>query len=140
MNFTSPLLKASLIALATAHFSIAHADIHKCIDENGNVAYLQVPCATETPNAANAADKADSSAREPEQRKDVEESTSESQIPAPQTPSSRRPGERLDACKKRYRDQIDEIDAEIRKSYTPAQGELYKNRLLALTQQLRACG
>lgn len=140
MNFNRPLLKALLIALATAAFSATHADIYKCTDEHGNVAYLQLPCPTEELKSAHNTDNADVSAAEPEQREDEEDPTYESQIPAPQTPSSRRPGERLDACKKRYRDQIDEIDAEIRKSYTPAQGELYKKRLLALTQQLRACG
>lgn len=140
MNLKRPLLKVSLIAFATVAFSTTHADIHKCTDEHGNVAYLQLPCPTEEPKAANNTDKADVSAAEAAQREDVAEPTHESQIPATQTPSSRRPGERLDACKKRYRDQIDEIDAEIRKSYTPAQGDLYKKRLLALTQKLRACG
>ena len=140
MNSTRLPLNASFTVLATALFSIAHADIHKCTDENGNVTYQQLPCPTGKPQSADSADKAEITASEPEQREDAVEPMRESQMPAPLNPSSRRPGERLDACKKRYRDQIDEIDAEIRKSYTPAQGEKYKKRLLALTQQLRACG
>ena len=43
------------------------------------------------------------------------------------------------ACKQRYRDAIDEIDAEIRLEYTPEKDAEYKQRLLALTRKLRAC-
>ena len=53
--------------------------------------------------------------------------------------SSREPGEEIDACKKRYRDQIDAIDAEMRTAFSPEQGDVYKERLLALTRQIRAC-
>jgi hypothetical protein len=42
-------------------------------------------------------------------------------------------------CKKRYRDQIDAIDAEMRRGYSSAQGEAYRERLRVLTQQLRRC-
>jgi hypothetical protein len=42
-------------------------------------------------------------------------------------------------CKKRYRDQIDAIDAEMRRGYSSAQGEAYRARLRVLTQQLRRC-
>ncbi len=42
-------------------------------------------------------------------------------------------------CKTRYRDQIDAIDAEMRRGYSSAQGEAYRARLRVLTQQLRQC-
>ena len=42
-------------------------------------------------------------------------------------------------CKKRYRDQIDAIDAEMRRGYSSTQGEAYRERLRVLTQQLRSC-
>ena len=42
-------------------------------------------------------------------------------------------------CKKRYRDQIDAIDAEMRRGYSSAQGETYRERLRVLTQKLRQC-
>jgi len=42
-------------------------------------------------------------------------------------------------CKKRYRDQIDAIDAEMRRGYSSAQGEAYRERLRVLTQRLRGC-
>jgi len=42
-------------------------------------------------------------------------------------------------CKKRYRDQIDAIDEEMRRGYSSTQGEAYRARLRVLTQQLRRC-
>lgn len=45
----------------------------------------------------------------------------------------------VEQCKKRYRDQIDEIDAEMRRGYSSEQGEAYRERLRGLTQKLRAC-
>lgn len=50
-----------------------------------------------------------------------------------------RSGEVTQQCKKRYRDQIDAIDAEMRRGYSSAQGETYRERLRVLTQQLRSC-
>jgi len=153
-NRMSPLslIRVSLVALMTAASSTTLADIHKCADEQGSVVYQQLPCPTETAKAADANDAAESADTttasdtandwppEPEQREHVAEPEQSSQIPAPQIPSTRKPGERLDECKKRYRDQIDEIDAEIRESYSAEQGDQYKERLLALTRQLRGCG
>ena len=45
--------------------------------------------------------------------------------------------EGVEQCKKRYRDQIDAIDAQMRSGYTSAQGEAYRERLRTLTEQLR---
>lgn len=42
-------------------------------------------------------------------------------------------------CKKKYRDQIDAIDAQMRSGYSSAQGEQYREQLRGLTQKLRAC-
>ena len=57
------------------------------------------------------------------------------QRPAPQT----RDKETVERCKKRYRDQIDAIDAQMRSGYTSEQGEAYRERLRGLTEKLRAC-
>ena len=54
------------------------------------------------------------------------------------TPTSRSP-EQIEECKNNYRDQIDEIDAQMRRGYSSEQGEAYRERLRTLTQQLRAC-
>ncbi|MDH3552842.1 MAG: DUF4124 domain-containing protein [Gammaproteobacteria bacterium] len=47
--------------------------------------------------------------------------------------------ELTEQCKDRYRDQIDAIDAQMRSGYTSQQGEAYRERLRALTEQMRAC-
>lgn len=45
----------------------------------------------------------------------------------------------VERCKKKYRDQIDAIDAQMRSGYTSRQGEAYRERLRGLTQKLRDC-
>jgi len=47
--------------------------------------------------------------------------------------------ESVERCKKKYRDQIDAIDAQMRSGYTSEQGEAYRERLRGLTEKLRAC-
>jgi hypothetical protein len=134
------VFKVLLFAFIAASSTATQADIYKCTDEYGNVAYLQLPCPAEKAEATVPDIDSDAGAVEPEQQPDMKESSPAPQTPAPQNPSSRRPGERLEDCKKRYRDQIDEIDAEMRVTFSPEQGELYKKKLRALTQQLRRCG
>jgi len=130
----------SIILLIAALMPAAHADIYKCMDEFGNVAYLQTPCPAEKVEEPAVTQDVDADITEVEQ---VEEMTvSSPELPSPEVhiPSSRRADEALDDCKKRYRDQIDEIDAEIGTAFSPAQANAYKEKLLALTKQLRACG
>ena len=64
--------------------------------------------------------------------------SSDADRPAPRVDNSRS-DEITQRCKKRYRDQIDTIDAEMRRGYSSAQGESYRERLRVLTQQLRSC-
>jgi len=133
------LLSASFILLTASLMPAAHADIYKCTDEYGNVAYLQMPCPAVKVEDTAVTHDADAPIAEAAQGEEMMESPPEPQSTEAQVPSSRRPGEALDVCKKRYRDQIDEIDAELRTAFSPAQGDAYKERLIALTQQLRAC-
>lgn len=123
------------VALAPA----AYADIYKCTDEHGNVAYLQTPCPVKEAEEPADSDKEDAQMAEAEQDDYVPESTPEPRSTEASVPSSRRAGETLQDCKKRYRDQIDEIDTEMRTAFSPEQGTAYKDRLLKLTRQLRAC-
>ena len=125
------LLSVSLILLVAALTPAARADIYKCKDEHGNVAYLQTPCPIEKAVETPVTDDTDAKIAELVQDEEVTE-------PLPE-PLSRQPGEQLNDCKKRYRDQIDEIDAEMLTAFSPEQGAAYKERLLALTKQLRAC-
>ena len=125
------LLSVSVILLIAALTPAAHAEIYKCKDEHGNVAYRQTPCPVEKPEETPVTPDIDAEIVEPAQDEEVTESLPE--------PSSRRPDEQLKDCKERYRDQIDEIDAEMLTAFSPEQGAAYKERLLALTKQLRAC-
>ena len=47
--------------------------------------------------------------------------------------------EAVTECKQAYRDQIDAIDAEMRRGYSAEEGERYKERLLSLTERMRQC-
>ena len=114
-----------IIALMPA----AQAEIYKCTDEYGNVAYLQTPCPIEVAKEPEVAD-------EEEDVEDVTEFLPEPQPVETNIPSSRQPDEPLEACKKRYRDQIDKIDAELGVSLSPSQASAYKERLLELTTRL----
>jgi hypothetical protein len=139
-NSIDALFGMSFVVFTAASMPAAHADIHKCTDEYGNVAYLQTPCPAEKVEETAVTDDDDTRTAEAAQDDEMTESSPEPQSSEAQIPSSRRPDEPLEACKKRYRDQIDEIDAELGTAFSPAQGDVYKERLLALTQQLRACG
>lgn len=134
----APLITSSVL-LYVVLTPAAHADIYTCTDEHGNVAYLQTPCPEEKVNEPPGIDDEDPRAAEAEQDEYVPESTPEPRSPEAPVPSSRRADETLQDCKKRFRDQIDEIDAEMRTGFSPEQGAAYKGRLLALTKQLRAC-
>jgi len=50
-----------------------------------------------------------------------------------------RSSEDVAQCKKKNRDAIDAIDAEMRRGYSSEQGEAYRQRLRVLTERLRAC-
>jgi hypothetical protein len=127
---TFKLLRTLSALLYVALAPAAYADIYKCTDEHGNVAYLQTPCPVEVADEPPVAAEHDDY---------VPESTPEPRLPEPPVPSSRRAGETLQDCKTRYRDQIDEIDAEMRKGFSPEEGPGFKEKLLVLTKQLRAC-
>lgn len=130
----------SIVLLIAALMPTAQADIFKCTDEYGNVAYLQTPCPAEKVEEPAVIDDADAGITEVEQGEEIMESSPGPPSPQAQIPSSRRADEPLEECKKRYRDQIDEIDEEIGTAFSPAQADAYKERLLELTRKLRACG
>ena len=122
---------AAWLAILLAIAAPANADIYRCTDEDGNVAYLQLPC----PEPAAIEETVDEPQSEEGGEGDVEEP-----VATPIVESSREPGEALADCRKRYRDQIDAIDLEMRNGFSPEQAGDYKERLRTLTQQLRACG
>lgn len=120
-----------LLAFCVPHAAYAQAQIHKCTDADGGVVYSQLPCKDAEPADNNATE-------EPEP---VESSEPESVVVATdqETTRSDESDESRAACKKRHRDAIDAIDAEIRREYSPEKDGEYKQRLLDLTRKLRAC-
>ena len=111
----------------------AQTEIYKCTDADGGVMYSQLPCAPQK--------VVETKKTEPEA-----EVESSSPVSASEEPSiAEIPQEEAElatdtsACKKRYRDAIDAIDAEIGQEYSPEKAEHYKQRLLLLTRELRQC-
>lgn len=102
-----------------------HADIYKCVDEDGNTAYQQMPCPVES----EASEKMESI--ETVESNDAPSSTS--------TVAASRDADDVEACKNPLRDAIDAIEAEMLSGYSPEQGEEFKTRLRGLTDQMRAC-
>jgi hypothetical protein len=116
------MIRISLFALLLLGLSPVHADIYKCMDPEGNVAYQQTPCPVEKKEA-------------PVDQAEAEESD-EVEPPA----IDNRSHEDVEECKDPLRDAIDDIDAEMLRGYTAAQGEGFKVKLRTLTQEMRACG
>lgn len=95
----------------------AQTSIYTCTDADGGIEYSQLPCTepkSEEPVVAESAPESSQDDQEP----DANEA----------------------ACKKRYRDAIDEIDAEIRSESSRDKDDEFKQRLLVLTRKLRECG
>lgn len=113
-----------------------HAEIYKCTDEDGNVIYSQLPCASEMPDGTKPAYSGDASTDDTSGDKPAAQiEGKDTEIPVATEDQS----ESIADCKKRYRDAIDEIDAELSSDYQPEQAEAYKQRLLELTRKLRTC-
>lgn len=124
---------AALAALLLIDTASAQTEIHKCTDADGNVAYSQLPCTLQ--NIAKA--------EKTEPKAKTERATP---LPAAQEKLTsdtlqEEPEQKIDrsACKKRYRDAIDVIDAEIGREYSSDKAAQYKQRLLLLTRKLRQC-
>lgn len=130
MHDVRSLVVATLCLLNTA---AAQTKIHKCTDSDGSIVYSQLPC---SPKKA-----VDPEKTEPDENAATTEPVSEVQEPsvAESPPESLQSEANRAACKKRYRDAIDAIDAEIGREYSPEKSEQYKQRLLALTRKLRQC-
>lgn len=115
-------------------------EIHRCLQEDGTVAFQETPCAEAADEAA--ADDDDGEGRDPAPAEDVFVNPFDEPAPArppsePALPAAL--SEDRAACEKTTRDAIDAIDLEMRKGYTKEQGQQYLAELLGLTQQLRAC-
>ena len=119
----------------------AEPEIHRCLQEDGTVAFQEMPCPEpkDTSESDSQGDEADLSPSddffdfvnpydEPEQASVPTET-------APPAPLSQDRAE----CEKTTRDAIDAIDLELRKDYSEDASKAYLAELLELTRQLRAC-
>lgn len=134
-NSNARVFRFSLTAVCfcLAGTASAQTQIHKCTDADGGVVYSQLPCVSQK--------SMESEKTEPETK--VESQTPDLAAREPSTAQVPQEEPKLEtdrsACKKRYRDAIDVIDAEINREYTPEKAEQYKQRLLVLTRELRQC-
>ena len=128
----TPLLIVFFLTFA-ANMTGAQTEIYKCKSADGGVMYSQIPCKDEVP--AEAEERVASEAvEEPAPMTDIMEMPP---LDRPETDAAT--SEERAACQKRYRDEIDAIDAEIQREYSTEKDGEYKQRLLALTRKLRAC-
>jgi hypothetical protein len=118
-----------LTTLLLVFSSLAQADIHRCTDAEGSIIFQQMPCAEPEPEQEETGEQAPTA----EVEASTEDVVARTEPPEPKSP------ELVAQCKKKYRDAIDGIDAEMRERYTPEQADDYKQRLRVLTEQLRAC-
>lgn len=129
---------AAALSLCLPVSAVAQTEIHRCTDADGGIVFSQLPC--EDVAATPAVTEPDADAEpltidEPsiEWNPFDAEADSDEVNDTPESAAERA------ACKKRYRDAIDVIDAEIIKDYRPEKADDYKQRLLALTAELRRC-
>ena len=120
------LIRISLLVLLSST-SLASSDIHKCVDEDGNVAYQQTPCPAPVESEPLAPEPMEPEPMEPEPME-----------PEPVNVEPKNP-EDVEACKIPLREAIDEIEAEMLRGYPAEKGEEFKQQLRALTQEMRAC-
>lgn len=125
------MIRISLLVLLSGA-SLASSDIHKCVDEDGNVAYQQTPC----PAPVESERLAPEPSEEPES---LPVATDSPQVVSEHVSVEPKNPEDVEACKIPLREAIDEIEAEMLRGYPAEKGEEFKQELRALTQEMRAC-
>ena len=117
--------------VATAALTLAmldaHAEIYACEGDDGVMSYQDQPCPEPTESAKDAGSQP---AAEPE---------SPPRTPEPRTETSPADPELVAACKKRYRDEIDRLFAELQQGIEAEEQDDYRERARALSQQLSRC-
>lgn len=132
-----------LLLLALAGTSVAaDGEIHRCLQDDGTIAFQELPCAAPIeqpePDAGNT-EESDTAPAADDDALDFVNPFDEPATPQEATPPPPPSADRA-ACEKAARDAIDEIDQEMRvTSYTKEQGQQYLAELLELTKRLRSC-
>lgn len=117
-------------SLCVPNIAAAQTEIYKCTDADGGLVFSQLPCSPHT------SEKPESD----ERVENAEPVSAKPDLDEADMPQYIQEAEAISAdCKKRYRDAIDVIDAEIGREFSPEKGKHYKKRLLELTRKLRQC-
>ncbi len=138
---------AMVVMMLAGTGASADTEIHRCLLDDGTVAFQETPCPEPAANTDDESEAGDgrSTGESPADGEDLSDFASPFDQPAaPATPSEPRlpaPVSRTRAeCEKTTRDAIDAIDLEMKQAaYSDEQGQEYLAELLALTAQLRAC-
>jgi hypothetical protein len=136
-----------MILMLAGASTAADSEIHRCVLDDGTIAFQQKPCSEATASADDSSEVGESkSAGETTAVEDdvfdfVNPFDEPASPPATTEPELPEPASQDRAeCEEMTRDAIDAIDLEMRENpYTQEQAEEYRAELLALTQQLRAC-
>lgn len=134
-------MRLTALALLLAGLSAAaDVEIHRCLQEDGTIAFQEMPCPA--PAATVDDDAGESNSETPDADDETFDFVNPFDEPASApTPSERTLPETVSSdraeCEKMTRDAIDAIDREFAASKEDAQERLPE--LLALTRQLRAC-
>jgi len=130
-----------LVLMLAAASAAAETEIHRCVLEDGTIAFQELPC----PEQAVDADDDSEPGERPDAADDAFDFVNPFDEPASPPATAKKTGpepvsqDRAE-CEKTTRDAIDAIDLEMRETaYTKEQGQEYLAELLALTQQLRGC-
>lgn len=136
---------AMVVMMLAGTGASADTEIHRCLLDDGTVAFQETPCPEPAANTDDESEAGDGrgTGKSPADGDDVSDFASPFDEPAaPATPSEPpAPVSQTRAeCEKTTRDAIDAIDLEMKQAaYSEEQGQEYLAELLALTAQLRAC-
>ena len=136
---------APIVLVLVCNAGLADTEIHRCLLEDGTVAFQEMPCPEPAPPGEKAQEagnegegRAEAAANEPPAGSSpAEEQAGQGRPAGPQAPESvsKDRGE----CEKAARDAIDAVDLELREDATGERRRDYLAKLLALMEQLRDC-
>ena len=136
-----------LVLILVTASAAAETEIHRCLLEDGTIAFQEMPCPERTADADDGSESEESpgAAETPAADDDVFDFVNPFDQPADPPPAAETAApeplsqDRAE-CEKTARDAIDAIDLEMRQTaYTKEQGREYLAELLVLTRQLRGC-
>jgi hypothetical protein len=135
------------VLMLAAASAAADIEIHRCLLEDGTIAFQEMPCPEQAPEADDGSESGESPGAGEDPAADDDAFDFVNPFDEPASPAAADEPTRPEPvsqdraeCEKTTRDAIDAIDLEMRETaYTQEQGQEYLAELLTLTQQLRRC-